>query len=146
MIIPKWYMSGKKIEFFFSNTYKNKNWIEQTNKKMTTTNQQANQQANHYDIWVKPIFVEENGSEYLFEGLDAVELEHRGKNFEFRFIINTLRQYFGDNLDFDVSGNQVKILTLSNDQMNILREIHEYSCEFPLKYDRAHLKFEIEAV
>lgn len=99
--------------------------------------------ANYCDIWGKPIFVMDDGTEYMFEGLQDDEIEHRGRNFEFRFIVNTLRHYFGDHLDFDVNENQFKILKLSNDQMNILREISEDTCEFPVKYGRAKLRFEI---
>ena len=97
----------------------------------------------HYDIWVTPTFVKD-GQFYQFEGLDDDENGAcRGVNFEFRFIVNTLRHYFGDNLDFDENENQIKIDMLSNEQMKTLRVINEDTCEFPVKYGRSYLKFEI---
>ena len=100
-------------------------------------------QPTHYDIWVKPIFVKADG-EYPFDGMLIYEnAGYEIATFEFRFIIDTLRHYFGDNLDFDVVKNQIKILTLSNAQMKILRGILEDSCDCLLKYGRSHLKFEI---
>ena len=100
-------------------------------------------QPMHYDIWVKPIFVKDNGIEYPFEGLSEHEKIYRGQNYEFRFIANTLRHYFGDNLDFEDNENQIKIKKLSDSQMKILGNIYEDTCEFPVKYERSHLKFQI---
>jgi hypothetical protein len=104
-----------------------------------------NLQRIHYDFCIKPIFVK-NGQEYAFEGLNANEKGgHRSRNYEFRTIVDILRQYFGDDLEFefDERGNLLKITTLSHEQMQILRLIYEDTCERPIKYGRSHLKFEL---
>ena len=95
-----------------------------------------------HKILITPIFIKD-GINYLFEGLTEDEKEHRGRNFEFRFIVDTLRKYFGDNLDFEDNGNNIIIETLSNTQMKILREINEDTCDHPIKYKRSQLKFKI---
>jgi len=103
-------------------------------------------EPTHYDIWVIPTFAKEDGTYCPFEGLsDDEQGARRGTNFEFRFIVNTLRQYFGDDLDFAEMANQIKIATLSNAQMQLLREINEDTCDFPVKYGRSHLKFEVNS-
>lgn len=93
-----------------------------------------------YDICVTPIFVKD-GMEYPFEGLVADE--QGGKNMEFRFIVNTLRSYFGNDLDIDEKGTQIRILLFSNELVRVLQIINEDTCEFPVKYGRTHLKFVI---
>lgn len=100
-------------------------------------------QPNHYDIYVKPIFTKA-GIEYPFEGLIINEngAQH-GANYEYRFIVDTLRHYFGNDLDFDDKGPNFIIALLSNSQMEILRSINEDTCDYPVKYGRCQLKFEI---
>ena len=96
-----------------------------------------------FDICVTPIFVKD-GIEYPFEGLTAGQLG--GENMEFRFILNTLRWYFGDDLDIEGNGtHQIRILLHSKEQMRVLGIINEDTCEFPVKYGRAHLKFEFHS-
>jgi len=94
-------------------------------------------QPTHYDILITPIFTKD-GTEYKFEGLNY---ETRTS---FRFIVLTLRKYFGLYLDFERIKTQMIIETLSYEQMKILREIDEDTCDFPVKYGRSQLKFEID--
>ena len=98
---------------------------------------------NHYDIHIKPTFMKD-GKEYLFEGLTDKE---RGKttHVEFRFIINTLRKYFGDDVEFQETlvKDHMQLTFLTDDEMKILRNIREDSEEIPIKYGRSILKFEI---
>jgi hypothetical protein len=103
---------------------------------------QAEQMLTYYNIWITPIFIKE-GSNYAFEGLNEDEQEDRGRNYEFRFILDTLRYYFGDDLDFEETGNQIKISTLTSAEMLILAQIHQDTCEFPIKYGRSQMTFEI---
>jgi hypothetical protein len=94
-------------------------------------------QPTHYDIHITPIYTKD-GTEYKFEGLNT---ETRTS---FRFIVLTLRKYFGLDLDFERIKTQMFIRTLSYEQMKILREIHEDTCDFSVKYGRSQLKFEID--
>ena len=94
-------------------------------------------QPIHYDIRITPIFTKD-GTEYKFEGLNN---ETRTL---FRFIILTLRKYFGVNFQFERKKGEIIIETLSYAQMKILREIDEDTGDFPVKYGRSQLKFEID--
>jgi hypothetical protein len=94
---------------------------------------------NLYSIYIHPIYVDTDGKEYPFAGLDETSIECQ-------FIIDTLHLYFGDGIDLTkkslVPGRFV-IAVLSYSQMKILRGIYEDTCEVPVKYGRSHLKFEI---
>ena len=94
-------------------------------------------QPTYYDIHTTPIFTKD-GTEYKFEGLNP---ETRTS---FRFIVLTLRKYFGLELYFERKIGEIIIPTLSYEQMKILREIDEDTCDFPVKYGRSQLKFEID--
>ena len=94
-------------------------------------------QPTHYDIHITPTFIKD-GTEYKFEGLNPETIT------SFRFIVLTLRKYFGLDLDFERIKTQMIIDTLSYEQMKILREIDEDTCDFPVKYGRSQLKFEID--
>ena len=95
-------------------------------------------QPTHYDdIHITPIFTKD-GTEYKFEGLNN---ETRTL---FRFIILTLRKYFGVNFQFERKKGEIIIETLSYAQMKILREIDEDTGDFPVKYGRSQLKFKID--
>ena len=94
-------------------------------------------QPTYYDIHTTPIFTKD-GTEYKFEGLNPETIT------SFRFIVLTLRKYFGINLYFERKKGEIIIPTLSYEQMKILREIDEDTCDFPVKYGRSQLKFEID--
>ena len=94
-------------------------------------------QPTYYDIHITPIYIKD-GTEYKFEGLNP---ETRTS---FRFIVLTLRKYFGINLYFERKKGEIIIETLSYEQMKILREIDEDTGDFPVKYGRSQLKFEID--
>ena len=94
-------------------------------------------QPTYYDIYITPILTKD-GTEYKFEGLNN---ETRTL---FRFIVLTLRKYFSIKLNFEMKKNQIIIATLSYEQMKILREIDEDTCDFPVKYGRSQLKFKID--
>ena len=92
----------------------------------------------HYDdIHITPTFTKD-GTEYKFEG------PYYETRTSFRFIVLTLRKYFGINLYFEIKIGEIIIPTLSYEQMKILREIDEDTCDFPVKYGRSQLKFEID--
>jgi hypothetical protein len=100
-------------------------------------------QPTHYDISIAPIFTKD-GSEHKYEGLtDAEKNGFGGGKNEFRFIADTLRKHFGTDLHFDMREDRAIIATLSSAQMKILREIYEDTVDFPVKYGRSRLKFEI---
>ena len=94
-------------------------------------------QPTYDDIHITPIFTKD-GTEYKFEGLNPETIT------SFRFIVLTLRKYFGINLYFERIKTKMIIDTLSYEQMKILREIDEDTCDFPVKYGRSQLKFEID--
>ena len=94
-------------------------------------------QPTYYDIHTTPIFTKD-GTEYKFEGLNP---ETRTS---FRFIILTLRKYFGIFFQFERKKGEIIIETLSYEQMKILREIDEDTCDFPVKYGGSQLKFKID--
>ena len=94
-------------------------------------------QPSYYDIHITPTFTKER-TEYKFEGLNNETITL------FRFIVLTLRKYFGINLHFERKNTQIIIATLSHQQMNILREIDEDTCDFSVKYGSSQLKFEID--
>ena len=94
-------------------------------------------QPKHYDIRITPTFIKD-GTEYKFEGLNN---ETRTS---FRFIVLTLRKYFGINLHFEREKGEIIIANFSYEQMKILREIDEDTCDFPVKYGRSQLKFKID--
>ena len=83
-------------------------------------------QPIYYDIHTTPIFTKD-GTEYKFEGLNP---ETRTL---FRFIVLTLRKYFGISFQFERKLGEIIIETLSYEQMKILREIDEDTGDFPLK-------------
>ena len=97
-----------------------------------------------YEIWTQPIFVTDDGTEYSFEGLLEDQQENRGANSEFRFIVDTLRSYFGDALDFEVNATHLVLPSMSKDQMKLLRDINEDSCDVFLKYGHSHLTFDVD--
>lgn len=68
---------------------------------------------------------------------------YRGANLECRFIINCLRQHFGDDLSFDDLPNGLfAVYDLTPAQEVELYAINEDSHEFPLPYGRCCLTFE----
>jgi hypothetical protein len=101
----------------------------------------------HYNIIIKPIFVKD-GKENPFEGLADKEREKNTnipKNIEFRFIIKTLRKYFGDEIEFQetITKGLMELTFLTDDEMTILRNINEDTEDIHIKYGRSQLKFEI---
>jgi len=95
--------------------------------------------TTYYDICITSTYTKD-GTEYKFEGLN----NNDESRLLFRFIVLTLRKYFGIFLQFERKKTQIIIATLSYEQMKILREIDEDTCDFPVKYGRSHLKFEID--
>jgi len=97
-------------------------------------------EPNHYSIYIHPIYVDADGKEHPFPGLDE------DTSLEYQFIVDTLRLHFGDAVDLNkqslVPGRFV-IAMLSNAQMNILGGICEYTRDVPVKYGRSYLKFEL---
>ena len=107
----------------------------------------VNYKPKHYNIHIKPIFVKD-GNDYPFEGLTYTERLKRTNqppNVEFRFIIKTLRKYFGDDIEFQETKSKgiIELTFLTYNEMKILRNISEDTEEMPIKYGRSILKFEI---
>jgi hypothetical protein len=107
---------------------------------VSTHYESTHYEPTHYEIKINPIFVTD-GIEYIFEGLHKDINNYI--NTEYIFIINTLREHLGDELDFEVDGNEIEIATLSNSQMKILSGIDEDTFDYPVKYGHSRLKFEI---
>ena len=105
-------------------------------------------------ITIKPIFIK-NNIEYPFRGQNE-ERGFAGRNHEYRFIVNTLRHHFGDNLDF-VEKDGVFIIPFPQNGDDgvmvhaeqgkiILQSIREKSNEYfegDAELESAQLKFEI---
>jgi hypothetical protein len=91
-----------------------------------------------YNITINPLFVKD-GKEYPFEG-------GKGNSIEYRFIIKTLRKYFGDDVEIkkEIDGRTITLAFLTADELEILRHINEYTDEIPIKYGRSNLKFAID--
>jgi hypothetical protein len=103
---------------------------------------------NNYNIQIKPIFVRD-GNEYPFDGLtykERVKTANTPSNIEFIFIINTLRKYFGDDVEFRETKIKglIELIFLTENNMKILRNINEYTEEFPVRYGRSYLKFKVD--
>ena len=96
-------------------------------------------QPTYYDIHITPTYIKD-GNEYKFEGYE----NNDESRLLYRFIVLTLRKYFGINFYFEWKKGEIIIATLSYVQMKILREIDEDTCDFPVKYGRSQLKFEID--
>jgi hypothetical protein len=97
-------------------------------------------EPNHYSIYIHPIYVDANGKEYPFPGLDA------DTSLEYQFIVDTLRLHFGNDVDLikkSLVPGRFVIALLSNAQMKILRGICEYTRDVPVKYGRSYLKFDV---
>jgi len=95
-------------------------------------------QPNHYNIFIQPIFVTDGIENSFEEGV---------KTDEYRFIVRVLHDYFGLNLEFKAAlkNGNFELAFLSYEQMKILRGIYEDTLEYPIKYGRSYLKFEIGA-
>jgi len=109
-------------------------------------------------ITIKPIFIKDN-IEFPFRGQNE-ERGFAGRNHEYRFIVNTLRHHFGDNLDFvekdgvfiipfpqngDDDDGGVDMVHAEQGRI-ILQSIREKSNEYfegDAELESAQLKFEI---
>ena len=96
-------------------------------------------QPTYYDIHIRPIFTKDD-TEYKFEGYK----NNDESRLLYRFIVLTLRKYFSIKLHFERKKTQIIIPILSYEQMKILQEINEDTTDFPVKYGRSQLKFEID--
>ena len=122
---------------------------------LLTLYKQANQQKK-MSITIKPIFIKDN-IEFPFRGQNE-ERGFAGKNHEYRFIVNTLRHHFSDNLNFvekdgvfiipfpqngdDDDGEEVDIVQGKIILQSIRQKSHQYF-EGDAELESAQLKFEI---
>jgi hypothetical protein len=98
-------------------------------------------------IIVQPVFLvqtaaaaTDQSSRQLFQGVKKGT--YRGKNLECRFIINCLREHFGDDLSFDdLPNGHFAVYNLTPAQEVELYAINKDSHEFPLPYGRCFLTF-----
>jgi len=105
-------------------------------------------------ITIKPIFIKDN-IEFPFRGQNE-ERGFAGRNHEYRFIVNTLRHHFSDNLDFvekdgvfilpfPQNGEEGDIVDMVQGKI-ILQSIREKSNEYfegDSELESAQLRFEI---
>jgi hypothetical protein len=110
-------------------------------------------------ITIKPIFIKDN-IEFPFRGQNE-ERGFAGRNHEYRFIVNTLRHHFSDNLDFvekdgvfiipfpqngdDDDGEEGNVVDMVQGKIilqSILQNSNEYF-EGDAELESAQLKFEI---
>jgi hypothetical protein len=90
-------------------------------------------------IVTTPVFWFENGHAQ-FEGLQ----NGRPVTQEYRFIVDTLRKHFGDDLNFEyMEKGLIKVHGLSAEQIEILAFIRAESCDRFLKYGPSQLTFTI---
>ena len=96
--------------------------------------------SNHYHIQIQPVFVRD-GVNYPYTGLKAT----RESTIEYKFIIDTLRSHFGDDLDLKEGfiKSTFEIAFLSDAQMKELRAISEDTGASPIQYGQSHLRFDI---
>ena len=88
---------------------------------------------------IKPIF-NKDGNDYAFQGCQPGL--PKGANTDFRYIVNTLRDHLGDDLDF-TEENGTFIIPYAVEDLSIVRKIYSDTHEFPIKIGRSHLWFEI---
>jgi hypothetical protein len=93
-------------------------------------------------VTIQPIFIKDT-IEYPFEGCKAGL--PKGHSMEFRFIVNTLRDRFGDDLDF-TEKDGLFIMPSDPQILEEIKSIYKYSNEFPLKREQSHLRFDIISI
>ena len=93
-------------------------------------------------VTIQPIFVKD-AIEYPFKGQPAGK--PKGSNMEFRFIVNTLRDRFGDDLEF-TEKNGLFIMPSDPQILEEIKSIYRYSNEFPLEREQSHLRFDIISI
>ena len=88
---------------------------------------------------IRPIF-KVDGYDYTFEtpqpGLP------KGSNAEYRYIIDTLRKYLGDDLYFTEEYG-LFLLPYTAEDLDIVTKINSDTEYYPIKYGRSYLWFEI---
>jgi len=94
------------------------------------------------DVIIKPVFmVNDNKYEYAGEeegaGIDSPV------SMEFRFIVDTLRHVFGDDVDFDEKNGLFTLKQMYLQQTIVLRNIYEDSGDRYVYCGRCFLRFEI---
>ena len=98
-------------------------------------------EPTYTNILVQPIFIKD-GKKYPFEGLDKTKL--CDSYHQYKFITDTLRKYFGDDLDFAIYGTNFRITELVYSEIEKMENIQDDTCETPIKYGRSQLQFEIK--
>ena len=93
-------------------------------------------------VTIQPIFVKD-AIEYPFKGQPAGL--PKGSNMEFRFIVNTLRDRFGDDMDF-TEKNGLFIMPSDPQILEEIKSIYKYSGEFPVEIEQSHLRFDIISI
>ena len=93
-------------------------------------------------VTIQPIFVMEN-NEYEFEG--CIAGLPKGSNYDFRFIVDTLRKRFGDDLDFSEE-NGLFIMPFDAHIIEEIKSIYQESNDFPVNRKKSHLRFDIISI
>ena len=97
---------------------------------------------NKMDIIIKPIFMT-NNNKYDYVGEEEGAGLYKPVSMEFRFIVDTLRNVFGDELDFDETNGLFTLKQMCLQHEIVLRNIYEDSCDMPIYCGRCFLRFEI---
>jgi len=95
-------------------------------------------------VTIQPIFVmKDSGNEHQFEG--CIEGLPKGHNMDFRFIVDTLRNHFGDDLDFTEEKGTF-IMPFDAQVVEEIKSIYQESNDFPVSRKKSWLKFNIISI
>jgi len=95
-------------------------------------------------ITVKPIFIKDN-NEFPFKGQNE-ERGFDGANHEYRFIVDTLRRYFGDEIDFEEENGVFTIPFENINDLDAVKEIYENTGDYfegDDELESAYFRFEV---
>ena len=94
------------------------------------------------NVIIKPVFIAYD-NKYEYKGEEEGAGLYKPVSTEYRFIVDTLRYYFGPDLDFAESNGLFTVHLLHQDEIDKLRDINEDSCDMYVYCGRCFLKFEI---
>ena len=97
---------------------------------------------NKMDIVIKPVFMA-NDNKYDYAGEEEGAGLYKPVSMEYRFIVDTLRRVFGDDLDFDEKNGLFTLKQMCLQHEIVLRNIYEQSGDMPIYCGSCFLRFEI---
>jgi hypothetical protein len=93
-------------------------------------------------VTIQPIFVKDN-NEYSFKG--CIPGLPKRSNMDFRFIVDTLREHFGDDLDFTEKDGMF-IIPFDVQIIEEIKNIYQKSSDYLINMEESHLKFKIISI